>query len=84
MLQIHNSKISKILGKYKESFDLKKKAKELGISVEELKKTMKETEEKENPLNKKSKKQTKKKSNQQVDITIKMKGADGNVISFDD
>lgn len=37
MLLLHNSKVDKVMAKYRKEMELKAKAKELGISYKELK-----------------------------------------------
>ena len=75
MLQIHNAKTKKVLGRCREEQDLRRQAKELNVSVAELKRRAKEE------TGRKGRKSSKR---AQVEVTIKVKKSDGSVVSFEE
>ena len=86
ILQVHNSKVDKIRVNFKEAFDKRKAAKEVGMTTiiddeEESEFTLGEEEKSTSTLKKKRTMKGKKKR-RDVGVEIKVKGEDGQVLSY--
>ena len=89
MLQLHNSKVDKILKSFKEGFEQRKRAKEEGATLDDRSSNSRDElvfDEPGKPPKVKvlKKKVFKKPVKKEVEFVIKMKGKDGNVVSYDE
>lgn len=86
MLQLHNSKVEKILKGYKEGYDQRKKAKG-GVTLDDSKKLNTDVQVIQSEKSHKKtlgKKKPKVSGKKDLEVVIKVKGQDGTVHSYDE